>query len=109
MAAAFAEFSGDGIMALFGGPVPVDDAALVACRTALAIHRRSLAAASLPSGRATAPSDPYGHNHGLAIVGEIGLPRKIDLTAIGDSVNLAARLQGLAEADQFLSIIVPMP
>ena len=98
-----AEFSGDGIMALFGGPVPVDDAALVACRTALEIHQ-TLARGSITAvrGEQRPLRIRTGITTGLAIVGEIGLPSKIDLTAIGDSVNLAARLQGLAEADQIL-------
>lgn len=98
-----AEFSGDGLMAIFGGPVALDDAALVACRTAAEMVR-SIASRSAngATSRDWRLQLRVGISTGTAVVGEIGLPRKIDLTAIGDTVNLAARLQQLAGPDEIV-------
>jgi len=91
------DFTGDGIMALFGAPDALEDAPLRACRAGLAIHERLAAAASaIEAKHGVRPQMRIGVNSGLAVVtqihGESG-----PVTALGDTVNLASRLQTLAE------------
>lgn len=92
------KYTGDGIMALFGAPLPRDDHALLACRAALA-HRnfsRRLSEKAHPE-----VSDKFhqgtriGLHSGKIVAGNIGSTRRMDYTAIGDTVNLAARLEGV--------------
>ncbi|MGA2792721.1 MAG: adenylate/guanylate cyclase domain-containing protein, partial [Roseiarcus sp.] len=91
------DFTGDGIMALFGAPDALEDGPLRACRAGLAIHERLAAAApAIEARHGVRPHMRIGVNSGLAVVtqirGESGLA-----TALGDTVNLASRLQTLAE------------
>jgi class 3 adenylate cyclase len=91
-------FAGDSIMAVFGVPEAQEDTALRACRTALAIHAAFAAAADeMESQFGERPSMRAGVSSGIAVMAPVegeGAP----LTAVGDTVNLAARLQGLARA-----------
>jgi adenylate cyclase len=93
------KFLGDGVMALYNTPLPQADHALRAVRTALNI-REALA----DFHRALEPQFRLGVNFGIhtgwAIVGTVGSPELMDFTAIGDTVNLASRLQGLSENSQ---------
>jgi len=93
------KFLGDGVMALYNTPLPQPDHALRAVRTALNI-RESLA----DFHRDLEPQFRLGVNFGIhtgpAIVGTVGSPELMDFTAIGDTVNLASRLQGLSENSQ---------
>jgi class 3 adenylate cyclase len=91
------DFTGDGVMALFGVPYALEDAPLRACRAGLLIHERLAAAApAIQAEHGVQPQLRVGVNSGLAVVtrlhGESG-----PVTAIGDTVNLASRLQTLAE------------
>ena len=91
------DFSGDGMMALFGASDALEDAPLRACRAGLLIHERLAAAASaIEAKHGVRPQMRVGINSGLAVVtqirGESG-----PVTALGDTVNLASRLQALAE------------
>ena len=91
------QFLGDGFMALFGAPIAHEDDARRAVRAALAIRRglgRRQAALATDSGAELAVR--MGLNTGLVVVGSIGDNLRMDYTAIGDTTNLAARLQGLA-------------
>ncbi len=91
------DFTGDGVMALFGAPDALEDAPLRACRAGLAIHERLAAAApAMEAKHGVRPQMRIGINSGLAVVTQIrdeGGP----VTALGDTVNLASRLQTLAE------------
>lgn len=93
------KYTGDGIMALFGVPVSREDHAELACQVALA-HRELSALGVSASGQAL-PSLEFhrrtriGVNSGPIVVGNIGARRRTDYTAVGDNVNLAARLEGL--------------
>jgi adenylate cyclase len=90
------KYIGDAIMAFWGAPNPRDDHALAACRTALKNQaklrelQRDWQARGLPLLKVR-----IGLNTGEAIVGNIGSEDRLDYTAIGDSVNLASRLEGL--------------
>jgi class 3 adenylate cyclase len=91
------DFFGDGIMALFGNSDALEDAALRACRAGLLIHERLAAAApAIETEQGVRPQMRIGINSGLVVVtqmcGENG-----PVTALGDTVNLASRLQTMAE------------
>jgi class 3 adenylate cyclase/tetratricopeptide (TPR) repeat protein len=92
------QFLGDGLMALFGAPVAVEDHALRAVQAALAI-RETLGGYSeqLKLERGVEIQLRIGLNTGLVVVGRIGDDLRMDYTAVGDATNLAARLQALAE------------
>ena len=92
------QFTGDGVMALFGAPVAHEDHAQRGCRSALAIQKAM---------------DEYGQkierdcniefklriglNSGPVIVGAIGDDLRMDYTAVGDTTNLAMRMESMAE------------
>jgi class 3 adenylate cyclase len=88
------KFGGDGIMAIFDG----DDMALSACRCAVDI----LAAARSFGGHGYRLPVGIGLAMGTVMIGNIGSPEHLDYSAIGENVNLAARLCGHAEAGQIL-------
>ncbi len=102
------KFVGDEIMALYGTPVPHKDHALQACKTALEMRSElsRLQEKWKQQGR-----DGFdigiGINTGVAVVGNLGSEQIFDYTAIGDTVNLGARLEGLnKEYDTALRIII---
>jgi class 3 adenylate cyclase len=91
------DFTGDGIMALFGVPNALEDAPLRACRAGLAIHERLAAAApAIDAKHGVRPEMRIGINTGIAVVTQISAD-SANMTALGDTVNLASRLQTLAE------------
>jgi adenylate cyclase len=94
------KFMGDGIMAYFGAPLPDADHAAHAVDCALAMLAELDA---LNAARASRGAPPLkigvGLNTGVAVVGDIGSPlHRLDYTAIGDTVNVAARIEGLTKA-----------
>jgi adenylate cyclase len=91
------KFIGDGVMALFGLDRGVD----AGCREALAASRAmSLRLQRLNELLAADLVEPLrigiGIHVGGAIIGEMGYGRAVSLTAVGDAVNIASRLEGLA-------------
>ena len=86
---------GDGIMATFGAPIHDDDAGLHAVEAAQAMMR---ALGGVNERLIAKGFDPIsigiGINSGSAVVGNMGSPRKMHYTAIGDVVNTAARIEG---------------
>ena len=90
------KYVGDSIMAFWGAPTPQNDHALNACKAALEMQEKfpSLWKKMNPEHRALL-KQRIGVNSGLAIVGNIGAPDRMDYTAIGDQVNLASRLESL--------------
>jgi len=91
------QFVGDAVMAIWGAPARQADHALLAARTGLALHAVVDKAAF---GHADWPRFRVGINTGPALVGNIGAEQMRSFTAIGDTMNLAARLQNLAEPGQ---------
>jgi class 3 adenylate cyclase/tetratricopeptide (TPR) repeat protein len=92
------QFLGDGLMALFGAPVAHEDHARRAALAALAMQE-ALARFRDELGR-TRGIDfrvRLGLNTGLVVVGAIGDNLRMDYTAVGDTTNIAARMQQLAE------------
>jgi class 3 adenylate cyclase/tetratricopeptide (TPR) repeat protein len=97
------QFLGDGLMALFGAPVALEDHALRAVEAALAIQE-TLAGygAELLRDHGIAVRVRIGLNTGEVVVGRIGDDLRMDYTAIGQTTHLAARMQGLAEPGSVL-------
>jgi len=94
------ELTGDGIMALFGAPIALEDAPQRAIRSSLAIHREM----SKFSDRIKQKEDGVplvkmriGLHTGPVVVGTVGNDLRVDFKAVGDTVNLASRMEGLAE------------
>lgn len=98
------KYLGDGVMAFFGDPVWYPDHAERAFRAALGIQRRVRELQSLweSQGRA-AFGVGIGISTGHAIVGNTGSPSRMEYTAIGSVVNVAARLTDLARAGEILT------
>lgn len=97
------KFMGDGLMALFGVPLPTEDAASNAVAAAIAMQRRMTTVND--DLRALGLSEiaiGIGINTGAVTVGYIGSRERTDYTAIGDTVNLAARLEKQARAGQII-------
>ena len=94
------ELTGDGIMALFGAPIAQEDAPQRAIRASLAIHRDLVQfnekmrreKPGLPPLRMRA-----GIHTGPVVVGTLGNDLRVDFKAVGNTVNLASRMEGLAE------------
>ncbi len=91
------QFTGDGVMALFGAPVAHEDHARRACHAALAIQN------SLKSYEKQLEEKfgivfrmRIGLNSGPVVVGSIGDDLRMDYTAVGDTTNLAARMESAA-------------
>lgn len=89
-------FAGDGIFAFWGAPVKNPDQAILACRAAIDMQAENerledelIAAGYLPVKLRV------GINSGAVVVGNMGSEQRFDYTPIGDSVNLAARLEGI--------------
>jgi len=93
------ELTGDGIMALFGAPIALEDAPQRAIRSALAIHREiNNFSDQLKSEKKMPPIKMrIGIHTGPVIVGTLGNDLRVEFKAVGDTVNLASRTEGLAE------------
>lgn len=90
------KYVGDATVAMFGAPVAHPDHAQRACRAALACQARL--AEVRARWRARELPDIHvriGINSGLAVVGNVGSETRFDYTMLGDTVNLAARLEGV--------------
>ena len=96
-------FAGDSIMALFGVPEAQEDAALRACRTALSIHATFAAAADeIEAQFGVRPIMRVGVSSGISVMARVE-DESAAVSAVGDTVNLASRLQALAPAGASLT------
>jgi len=97
------KFIGDATMAVFNAPFDLDDYVYKAILTALAIRDGSdKLAERLQEQFGKTISYGIGVNFGEAVVGNIGCEFRMDYTAIGDTVNTAARLESRAKAGEIL-------
>jgi class 3 adenylate cyclase/tetratricopeptide (TPR) repeat protein len=94
------EMTGDGIMALYGAPITLEDAPQRAIRSSLGIHRE-MAKFNDRMGQEKANVPPLrmriGIHTGTVVVGTLGNDLRLEFKAIGDTVNIASRIEGLAE------------
>ena len=95
------QFLGDGFMALFGAPLAHEDHARRAVLAALALQR-TLQEADVGKPYGEECQFRMGLNSGLVVVGSIGDNLRMDYSAVGDTTNLAARLQQVAEPGMIL-------
>jgi adenylate cyclase len=94
------KYLGDGLMALFGAPLALQNDAEAAVRAAVSMQK-SLEELNTISGRPPLHIG-IGIHTGEAIVGYLGTERRMDYTAIGDTVNVASRLTSQAGAGQIV-------
>ncbi len=95
------QFLGDGFMALFGAPIAHEDDARRAVMAAIAI-RRMLRDRGSYFGAGSNLTVRMGLNTGLVVVGSIGDNLRMDYTAVGDTTNVAARLETSADPGEIL-------
>jgi class 3 adenylate cyclase/tetratricopeptide (TPR) repeat protein len=92
------QFLGDGFMALFGAPIAHEDHAIRAIHSAIAIQNAmTVYSDELKKDRDIDFKMRIGINTGTVVVGNIGDDLKMDYTALGDTVNLASRMEQLAQ------------
>ena len=92
------QFTGDGVMAPFGAPLAHEDHAQRACHAALSIQKAVTAyEQKIKNDCGVDFKLRIGLNSGPVIVGSIGDDLRMDYTAMGDTTNLAARLESLAQ------------
>ena len=93
------ELTGDGIMALFGAPIALEEAPQRAIRSALAIHREinKFSEQLKSENKILSIRMRVGVHTGPVIVGTLGNDLRVEFKAVGDTVNLASRMEGLAE------------
>jgi adenylate cyclase len=94
------KYLGDGLMALFGAPLALQNDAEAAVRAAVNMQK-SLAELNNTSGRMPL-NIGIGIHTGEAVVGFLGTERRMDYTAIGDTVNVASRLTSQAGPGQIV-------
>lgn len=90
------EMTGDGIMALFGAPIAIEDAPQRALWAARAIHREIAAFNRKREGLGPIRMR-IGIHSGPVVVGTLGNDLRVEFKAVGDTVNLASRMEGLAQ------------
>ncbi len=93
------EMTGDGIVALFGAPIALEDAPQRAVRSGIAIHREMVKFGDRI--REEGPGLPplkmrIGIHSGPVVVGTLGNDLRVEFKAVGDTVNLASRMEELA-------------
>jgi adenylate cyclase len=92
---------GDGLLAFFGDPVPLENHADCAVRAAIEMQRAMInvnfkwTRSGMPEFKA-GMAIRVGINSGMVIVGDLGSPRRVEYTVLGSAVNIASRLQSIA-------------
>jgi adenylate cyclase len=95
------KFIGDAIMAVYGAPLEQPDGAFKCVKTAVEMRERlAWLNEKWKSEKKPQIQVGYGINTGEAIVGNIGSSRRMEYTAIGDMVNVAARVEGETDGNQ---------
>ncbi len=94
------EMTGDGVLALFGAPIAIEDAPQRAIRSAMAIHKE-ITKFNEDNLQDLTQSHPLkmriGIHTGPVVVGTLGNNLRVEFKAVGDTVNIASRMETLAE------------
>ncbi|MFI3201524.1 MAG: adenylate/guanylate cyclase domain-containing protein [Eubacteriales bacterium] len=100
------KFIGDAIMCFWGAPLPQEDYIKLSVETAVQIAKNlKPIQANVKKNHHHNVSVGIGIHCGTAVVGNIGSKKRMDFTAIGDTVNTAARLESSAKGDTHDNII----
>lgn len=89
------DFQGDAALGFWGWPISSEQAALNACRAALAIHDEFAKARADEHHPLKDFETSIGVAHGRAVAGKIGTREQVKVTVFGPVVNLASRLEGM--------------
>ncbi len=95
------KYIGDGMMAVFGAPMEKEDDAERAVRAGLEIIRQ-LADMMKETSEDRRFDIRIGINTGRVVAGNMGSPKRMEYTVIGDPVNVASRLESIARPNQIL-------
>ena len=95
------KYMGDGLMAVFGAPMEKEDDPQRAIRAALEM-RKQWEEMMAREGADRKFKARIGINTGRVVAGNIGSPKRLDYTVIGDAVNIASRLESIAEPNQIV-------
>lgn len=97
------ELTGDGILALFGAPIALEDGPVRASRAALEIQQQMHElGAAIEEECDVRPRVRIGIHTGPVVVGTLGTDLRMEFKAVGDTVNLASRLESMAEPGTIL-------
>ncbi len=97
------KFIGDAIMCIFGAPFMSPDDPIRAVRCAVEMRRTFRALVESGEHGAARGLDVHiGINTGKVVAGTVGSPQRMEYTALGDTVNIAARLEGVAKGGQIV-------
>lgn len=96
------KYIGDCIMAVFGVPFEMKDHAYVAIQTALHMMERLKEMNEQLSEQEDMVQVRIGINSGKLVAGDFGSPKRLDYTVIGNTVNIASRLEGRADTNEIL-------
>jgi len=96
------KYIGDGLMAVFGAPMERQDDAERAILAAKEMREELAAMMAKKEGHTRKFDIRIGINTGRVVAGNIGSPRRMDYTVIGDPVNIASRLESIAKPNQIL-------
>ncbi len=93
------ELRGDGVLAFFGAPIALEDAPQRAIRSSLAIHRELTGFNDKLKTEKNIPPVlvRIGINSGPVVVGTVGNDLRVQFTAVGDTINMAARMEHIAD------------
>lgn len=97
------KFIGDAVMAIFGAPIPSEHHAAAALRAGIDMAREAELFVSWVERRFPGKDLPpfsigIGIHTGRAVVGNVGFERRLEYTAVGDTVNVASRVEGLTRS-----------
>jgi adenylate cyclase len=101
-------YMGDGIYALFGAPIPQPDhadRALAAARDMLEVRLPKFNAWMRETGHGSGYRMGIGLNTGTVMSGQVGHERRVEYTAVGDTVNTASRIEGMTKGQPYMLFV----